>query len=377
MKVRRKIKRMTLYKKSIIVFTLILCVLFIFSLNYVVKSLKLYENGDINNYMDNLIKDIKSSAKSNNIDKYFKLKEFTSPYEKDSNLKDGYRELLNNSKITYKQSGNNIMDIYADKEKIATFTLDDSDKESRLGLLTFTNYKIKKIETYDDKGLYILDIYSLNNYDVFINGIKIKEENLIEENVLKEYQEIKDKIDIPKIRHYHIEDLTHNPKVEIKENDKPVNIKVEGNKYYANKFYKTDNKEDAFKHLTNKDFDPLDIAKKWSLFLTKDLKGSNYGLYTLTPNLMPGTEFYKMAVSYAMNVDITFTSQHTLEKDTFTKIKVSYYTIYNENAFSVKIYFEKNMIVKGKGKRVDKLNDIFYFAYIDGAYRLISTTSVA
>lgn len=376
MKIRKKIKRMTMYKKSLIVFTLILCVLFIFSLNYVLQSLKLYENGDFNNYMDNLVKDIKTSAKSNNIDKYFELKTLSSPYEKESDLKEGYHELLKDARMHYKKQENSKVDIYADKEKIATVTLDDSDKQNRLGLLAFTNFKIKNIETYDEKGLYITDIYALNNYDVYINDIKVKEENLLEENELEEYKEIKDKIDIPKIKHYHIENLTHKPVIKIKNGDEEIIPKIKNNKYDAKKFFTTDNKEEAFKLLDNKEFDPLELAKKWSLFFSKDLHGPNYGFQILSPNLMPGTEAYKRAIGWATNVDITFTSRHTLDKETFTNVKVSDYTIYNENAFSVKIYLEKNMILPGGKKLKDKLSDEFYFAYIDGAYRLICTKAV-
>ena len=377
MKLRRKIKKMSAYKKGLITFTTILVVLLICALCYVVQSLKLYENGDLDNYMNNLMTDIQSSAKANNIDKHFKLKTLSSVYEKNPNLKTGYRELIKDAKMSYKKSEDNKMDIYADDTKVATVTLDASEKQNRLGLLSFVNYKVKDIKTYDDKGLFITDVYVLNDYDVYINDIKIKDSELAEESEIEEYQEIKDKIEIPKVKHYHIENLTHKPIVQIKKDNKVVTPKIENNKYYVNEFYTTDNKDEAFSKLANKDFDPLDIAKKWSLFLTKDLQGPNYGLHTLTPNLMPGTEFYKKAVSWATNVDITFTSRHTLDKETFTNVKVSDYTIYNENAFSVKIYLEKNMTLPNREKRVDKLNDIFYFAYIDGAYRLISMTSVA
>ena len=69
MKKRRK-KKMSLYKKSLIVFALILLILSEAALIYVSTSLKEYENGNIDNYMSFLIKDMKKSANNKNIQKY-------------------------------------------------------------------------------------------------------------------------------------------------------------------------------------------------------------------------------------------------------------------------------------------------------------------
>ena len=85
---------------------------------------------------------------------------------------------------------------------------------------------------------------------------------------------------------------------------------------------------------------------------------------------------YQRAYSWATNVDITFTSIHTLDKDTFTNTKVSNWTVYNENAFSVEVYLEKNMTLIDGQKKKDVLHDIFYYVYYDGAYRLVHMKSV-
>ena len=56
---------------------------------------------------------------------------------------------------------------------IASVTL-TSKKERRLGILSFEDYSIKKVETYSKTGIYNVDIYVNDNYDLYINGIKIK-----------------------------------------------------------------------------------------------------------------------------------------------------------------------------------------------------------
>lgn len=370
MKKRRK-KKISLYKKSLIVFALILLILSEAALIYVSTSLKEYENGNIDNYMSSLIKDMKKSANNKNIQKYLSYNNIESIYEKKPSFEDGYKQLFNESKITYKESDKNTYDIYADDNIIASVTL-NSKPMHRLGLLSYNKYDISKIETYSKNGIYDVEVYVNSNYDLYINDVKVSEDDLVSKEEIKEYSEAYDKISLPYQNHYKITNLTKKPKITVKDKEKSVNVTNENSTYYALDYFNTNDSEKAFEKLTNKDFDPLEFAKKWSLFLTADLGGERYGLYELTPNLIEGTSIYKRAYNWATQVDITFTSLHSLDKETFTNIKVDNYVVYNELAFSVDIYLEKNMTLINGEKRVDVINDTFYFAYYDGAYRLIS-----
>ena len=370
MKKRRK-KKMSLYKKSLTVFALILLILSEAALIYVSTSLKEYENGNIDNYMSSLIKDMKKSANNKNIQKYLSYNNIESIYEKTSSFEEGYKQLFNDSKITYKESDKNTYDIYADENIIASVTL-NSKPMHRLGLLSYNKYDISKIETYSKNGIYSAEVYVNSNYDLYINDVKVSEDDLVSKEEIKEYSEAYDKISLPYQNHYKITNLTKKPKITVKDKENSVNVTNENSIYYALDYFNTNDSEKAFEKLTNKDFDPLEFAKKWSLFLTADLGGERYGLYKLTPNLIEGTSIYKRAYNWATQVDITFTSLHSLDNETFTNIKVDNYVVYNELAFSVDIYLEKNMTLINGEKRVDVINDTFYFAYYDGAYRLIS-----
>ena len=368
---KRKKKKMSIYKKSLIVFALILLILSEAALIYISTSLKEYENGNIDNYMSSLIKDMKKSANNKNIQKYLSYNNIESIYEKNSSFEEGYKQLFNDSKITYKESNKNTYDIYADDNIIASVTL-NSKPMHRLGLLSYNKYDISKIETYSKNGIYSAEVYVNSNYDLYINDVKVSEDDLVSKEEIKEYSEAYDKISLPYQNHYKITNLTKKPKITVKDKENSVNVTNGNSTYYALDYFNTNDSEKAFEKLTNKDFDPLEFAKKWSLFLTADLGGERYGLYKLTPNLIEGTSIYKRAYNWATQVDITFTSLHTLDNETFTNIKVDNYVVYNELAFSVDIYLEKNMTLINGEKRVDVINDTFYFAYYDGAYRLIS-----
>ncbi|MBE6147922.1 MAG: hypothetical protein E7167_00205 [Firmicutes bacterium] len=377
MGIKRKIKKMSLYKKSLIVFTLLLLILAEAALIYVSSTLKDYENGDIDNYMNSLIKDMQKSAKRGDIEKYFELAEVKSDYEKKSSLEKGYKELFKEAKLSYKKTDDKTKyEIYADEMLLATVTLDDSNVEHRLGLLTYTNYEVENIENYNQDGLYELDFYIMDNYKLYINDIEVKEADLVESSKIEEYKEVYDLVNLPSLNHYKVDKLTFKPDIVIKDTEgKEIKYELKDGDYYATDFYNTDESDKALAKLAH-EYDPLPFAKNWSLFLTADLPGVRYGLYTLTPNLIEGTQMYQRAYSWATNVDITFTSIHTLDKDTFTNTKVSNWTVYNENAFSVEVYLEKNMTLIDGQKKKDVLHDIFYYVYYDGAYRLVHMKSV-
>lgn len=368
-------KKMTGYKKSLLIWFLLLLIASEACLIYVSTTLKMYEKGNIEGYMTSLIKDMKTASKVGNINKYLSYNKVESKYEKNSSFEEGYKELFNESKLSYKKNDKeSTYDIYADDTMIASVTL-DSKKVRRLGILSFEEYSIKEIETYSKNGIYNIDVYVNSNYDLYINDIKVSDDDLLSKEEIKEYSEVYDKVDLPYENHYKITNLTKKPKIKVMNGNNEVKVTNEKSTYYGVSYFKTDDKDAAFEKLTNKDYDPLTFAKNWSLFLTADLPGERYGLYTLTPNLVEGTALYKRAYSWATNVDITFTSMHTLDKDTFTNVKMNGFTVYNENAFSVDIYLEKNMTLVNGEKRVDTLNDTFYYAYIDGAYRLITMKS--
>jgi len=368
-------KKMTGYKKSLLIWFLLLLIASEACLIYVSTTLKMYEKGNIEGYMTSLIKDMKTASKVGNINKYLSYNKVESKYEKNSSFEEGYKELFNENKLSYKKNDKeSTYDIYADDTMIASVTL-DSKKVRRLGILSFEEYSIKEIETYSKNGIYNIDVYVNSNYDLYINDIKVSDDDLLSKEEIKEYSEVYDKVDLPYENHYKITNLTKKPKIKVMSGNDEIKVTNEKSTYYGVSYFKTDDMDAAFAKLTNKDYDPLTFAKNWSLFLTADLPGERYGLYTLTPNLVEGTALYKRAYSWATNVDITFTSMHTLDKDTFTNVKMNGFTVYNENAFSVDIYLEKNMTLVNGEKRVDTLNDTFYYAYIDGAYRLITMKS--
>lgn len=116
----------------------------------------------------------------------------------------------------------------------------------------------------------------------------------------------------------------------------------------------------------NVDFDPLAVAKLWSLFMTQDLTGSNNGYSQLSPYLIKGSYLQDVAWQWATGIDITFTSSHTLKDPPFQVETVSNYVVYSQNCFSCDIRLEKKMVLTRTGEEVDDvINSTFYFVKYD------------
>lgn len=108
-----------------------------------------------------------------------------------------------------------------------------------------------------------------------------------------------------------------------------------------------------------KEVDVLGNAKKWSLFMSRDMEFS-----TMSPMLLKDSYQYEVARKYATGVDITFTSPHTLKNPPFTDEKVTNFVQITPECFSVDISFVKHMSV-GLGKAVDDaMNDRFFYVKV-------------
>lgn len=366
----KKRRKLNVYRTSLAFFILFLIILWIIALLYVRSSLIAYENADIDTYMNNLAENIKKEGSKGNIAKYLNLPDYKSDLEKSSSLKKGYKELLQDAKMSYKKNKDSY-DIYADDKLIANVKLKEGKKVTRLGLLTFNEIELDKITADNEKGLFNYDFYILTDYTIKINGNDVPDSYKEDEVAIPGFEEVTDLVKLPKLAHYKVTNLTMKPEIEItdKKGNK-IEPKIENGAYYANDFYKTDNKDEAFAKL-KEDFDPLDFAEKWSLFLTDDLPGTLHGFYTLSKNFIEDTEVYNKARSWATGVDITFTSIHTLDKETFTNTFMKNFTVYSEDAYSVEVNLEKNMTLQGGDKRVDKMHEIHYYIYYDNAWRLV------
>lgn len=359
------------FKKFLLIYVAILVAIMAAFLIYVADSLVKYENNQIDNYMENLISDLRKASQKEKIEKYINTSEINvSKLENEkTTINEGYKQLLNSQNITYKLNNEKeqIYDIYSEDKLILQVYLDNSEKANRFGLLNYTKWKTKKIETKMENGLYTCNILVPNNYEVYINENKLTEENITEKVAEEGLAQISKYVEIPYIVEYEVKNLLKQPQVKILDENKN-NIKYtweESTIKIPLQVVKTENIEEAQEKLAEK-IDISKIAKDWNLYLTDDLEGRLHGFYNISKHLIKDSNLYEYAYKWATGVDITFVSSHTLQNPTFTNEKISNFEIYSENAFSCEVYLEKNMRLKSSGRKIkDTMNEKMYFAYYD------------
>ncbi len=370
-----KEQKKSVFKRFLLIYVIILVAIMLVFLGYVANSLIRYEKNQIDNYIEDLIADLKKASKNNKIEKYIDTSKINiSEFEKEEvSVDEGFSELFNTQKITYKlnenctESENPVYDIYADEEKILEVSLDGTKKENRLGLLAFNAWETKKIEPKTENGLYTCNILVPNNCKIYVNDKELRQDKIIEKVQNEGLAQISKYVEIPYIVKYEITELLKKPDVKIlDENGNKVEYTQEGNTISKNLDFITIATQDEAKPQIKGDLDILKVAKDWSLYLTDDLDGRLHGYYNISKYLIDDSDIEKFAYSWATGVDITFVSSHTLLNPTFTDEKLSNFEIYNENAFSCEVYLQKNLKLKMANKVIeDKMNERMYFAYFD------------
>ncbi len=377
---------MSKFKRFLIIYMLILTILMVVFLTYVVKSLKKYEELKVENYLDSVMLSLAKAGEKGQLSKYVDLSKVTfSKYENQNIKKDeAISELLKNSKLTYKLNkdsidlNNPVYDVYANDNVLLNVDLNGESKVTKLGILTFQDWKLRKISLADKVGSNGYTIEVPSNLKIFVNDIELTKDDSSDFKIDEELKQLSTYADIPYMIKYNISNLFKEPKIKIlDENGNEVKYEKEDNTYKINLNYEhIENAEEAMKKIKG-NIDVMQVAKDWSLYLTNDLKGNLHGFYNINKYLIKDSYMWKYAYKWATNVDITFISSHILDNPTFTNTKLSNFEIYSENAFSCNVYLEKNFMLNKRGnqKMKDTMSEKMYFAYYEGSWKLVSMKS--
>lgn len=382
-------KKLTKFKKFLLIYSGVLVVLMIVFLIYVGNSLIKYENNQIEKYIENTIEDLEKSCKKGNIKDYLgDLSNIEkSKYEKDSaSIEDGLKDLFATGNVSYKLSENSkdeenpIYDVYINDKLIFQISLDGTEKAHRLGLLTFSVWKTKDITSKIENGIYKYTISVPNNYKVTINGKELTKDDVKEELIDEGLAQISKYQNIPYLVEYEIDKLIMKPEIKIvDENGKEVSYEQKDTTITKDlAFKKISDSQTALEEIKSAP-EILKIAKDWSLFLSRDLTGTLHGYHNISNYLISGSDLAKYAYSWATGVDITFISRHTLDNPAFTNERLENFEIYSDKAFSCEVYLEKNMTLTRTGSKLqDVMHEKMYFALDEnGVWKLVNLKSIA
>lgn len=201
-------------------------------------------------------------------------------------------------------------------------------------------------------------ISSESGYEVSVMGNEVPKEAVFsQEN--PEYDAVRDYVsDLPDLILYNIAVLKEDAEVVVSGRD-GVDVVLEGEETEYS-FTAQDKYLDAVPKEVSDEVDVLDLAQKWSLFMSADLAFNDMAQYLIKDSYQ-----YDVAVKYATGVDIKFISGHGLANPAFTEETISNFVWISDNCFSVDIRFVKHMILTVGSRVDDPMNDRFYFVKYD------------
>lgn len=373
---RKQITKKSKFSRNMKKYIIVLSIFSLMFLIYVMNTLYQYEASFSDNYMQEYVTDISKAAKKGKINKYCNVENITvNDLEKSKDkkaIKTSLENMLKNSNVSYKLENSNkskqepVYGIYANDQKVFDVTLSVKKQNKRLGMFSYPTWQVKDMVINDGRGLFYYDILVPSNYVVTVNSTKLSESYISDSKTDENYDIFTKYTDLPKMVNYKLDNFVSEPEIKISdEKGNNVDYTVRNHKVEINSLYKAVDTYDEAKSNLAEEIDVLDIAEKWSLFLTDDLTGARHGFNNLSNYLVKGTGLYDMAYSWATSIDITFTSKHTLKNPTFTNTKLSNFEIYGKNAFSCTVYLEKNMTIANGNDKVDVMHDKLYFVYYD------------
>ena len=324
------------------VYTLILIGFGIWFLGYTDKCLNRYEASQSEHAMDTYFDNFETSVKLGIIPAEIEIEEVSGPFEEETLVSNLYLEQLRSGELSYAKAPGSyateapIYRIYAGEIPVADVHLSAYNEETIFAILTIMDWKIESVDAIFNVDT---DSYTVNvpdSYRVTVNGVELTEEYLTGETApIEALQYVSAYAEMPELVQYRVDGLVHTPEVCVYTADGTATEVVKEGKSYSAGFVGTDEIPEEYLE------DALYMAETWSLFNTRDLEGSQYGLSTVRAFLIKDSDYYVQAKNWATSIDITFTSKHTLDDPPFSNVSVTNFIQYSDICYSCDIYFEK------------------------------------
>ena len=362
----KKRRRNKAFKKSVILYSLIVLGLCIIFNIYIFFTLVSYENNQTTNVLANSIKKLSDKT----------LMSYLEDSDKDVKLLSKFKDIIKSDKLQYVKKKDDTYEALLDGRVLFTIETKLIGQKTKLAFFSYEERSVEKITPSLGRGFIYYDVTVPSNYKIYVDGSVLNNKKASKEENFKGMDFMYYNDSMPKLVTYEINDLEKESEITVKDflgND--VKLKKDEYKYTLDNYAISVDTYDELKKYLPDAINPSDVAHNWSLFMTKDLYGSSYGFSTISQYLIKGTSQYEMAYSWVHSIDITFTSAHTLKNPIFTDEKMNNFKIYSDSAFSCEISFTKNMVVKGKDQP-DKMHDILYFIKDNGSWKLMNIQSV-
>lgn len=381
--------RVSAFWKCYLVYVLLLALLCTAAWYYVRSCLIRYEETQSERYVAALLE---HQAGNGELERFLDERYFSAaaqnPFDNMAARREELEEKLLFSKLSFVQDENSydtaapIYTLLADGAPFLTLHLEQSGSETKLGILTLSEWAIRSAvllapedgafrRTSD--GTYAISVRAPSDAQVLCNGVALTAEQQTGALPHEEkFQYVAPYVAVPQLLTYEVTGLAFEPTVCVLAADgSTMAQRQKDGETVAELDFPVLEDGGAFASAV----DALAIGETWSRLMTDDLAGERHGIAQVRRFLIPGSYLDKMATDFAGSVDITFVSGHSL--DSFTEESVSNYIAYSPTCFSCDVSFRKNMtILKGGSKRTDVFSSRMFFGCVDGEWYLLDMQGV-
>ncbi len=361
----RKMLKRNSFKIFLAAYALILIILGLIFLGYTENCLKQYEESQSIYEAEKFFNNFSAELSAGQFPAEINLAEFVGPFDSEESVKEMFLSSALQGTLSFRKAPDSynteepVYQILAGEKPIVEYSYTAVNERPLFAILTIMDWQLVSVQPCMPFGSNDVIINTPGNYTVTVNGVTLDDSYISGESSSDDiFQYASEYIDISAKKEYKIEGLKFEPEVKIyDESGNEVEYTVNGNVLSVDYVSTDDVPTDVYNT-------SLDLAKTWSLFMSADLSGANYGLATVQGIVVKDSYYYNLAKEYATGVDITFTSAHTLGE--FTEVVVDDYIKYSDICYSCHIHFIKNMTLTRTGElATDEVDSTYMFIYYD------------
>lgn len=361
--VRKKHKRKSKFWFGYRIYVGVLVLLVVIMCFAVWNTMKKYEAAQPDKYIAKLLDRFEDGDISD-----FKIVSKESKFEKEVDLSSQFIELVKGKELTYQTSSGSydslspVFDIMSGEEKIAKVKLKSVKEYKKMAILVLSEWAVDSIEPVVNATNYSIKITVPERYAVTINGVEAgKDEQVGEPVTMDGFKYVAEYVEAPKSVTYVVKGLTNFPEITVngKTVEKEKISENEGVLTYTSGFEPEEISSEMAEFV-------LKNAKDYTNYFSKDLPGSTESTAPIA-HLFPAGSYYLETAEIYRQQDMWTYSAHY--PPNFRDERVFDYTVYSDDCFSVKVYFDKSMILKlNDQERVVNNNQIYYYVNIDGKW---------
>ena len=289
-----------------------------------------------------------------------------SRFEPDVDLNADLKNTLSGKKLTYATAGagTDTMTYYIEDEngeKYGEVTLRATSSRKFYAILSISEWEIESTTAYAEAGDKKTKITIPENYTAYVNGVQLTaDEQVGDPTPVDGVEYVAEYVTAPMVVTYEVSGLYNDPVITVNDNSgNPVDMSSYTDYTDINVSYA----EQAMPQELI-DYSYL-VAWSYSNFFSRDLDGCSESTACLQIYFPQGSYYIDLAEQYRTG-DMWMYSGH--ETPVFENIAVSEYIPYNDSCYSVRISFDKSMLLKTGETRTEHNDQTYYFVNIDGSW---------